>query len=81
MAFGDANVRHAVAFLDIGQHQLYRMGGRMHGRVSKIIELRKPLALQRDRMAYKAYQDSTASRLSKANPENTPNDPRPTKPR
>lgn len=53
----------------------------LDSRTSTPVELRKPLALQRDRMAYKAYQDSNASRLSGANPENTPNDPRPTNPR
>jgi hypothetical protein len=36
------------------------------------VELRKPLALQKDRMAYKAYQTSTLSRLSGAHPENLP---------
>ena len=53
----------------------------LDSRTNALIELRKPLALQRDRMAYKAYQDSNASRLSGANPENTSNDPRPTNPR
>jgi hypothetical protein len=53
----------------------------LDSRTSTVLELRKPLALQKDRMAYKAYQDLNLSRLSGANPENTPNEPRPTHPR
>jgi hypothetical protein len=45
-----------------------------------LIELRKPLALQKDRMAYKAYQASTLSRLSGAYPEKNTNEPRPKNP-
>ena len=45
-----------------------------------LIELRKPLALQKDRMAYKAYQASTLSRLSGAYPEKNTNEPRSQKP-
>jgi hypothetical protein len=50
-------------------------------RTSTLLELRKPLALQKDRMAYKAYQATTNSRLSGANPENTSNEPRHTQTR
>lgn len=45
-----------------------------------LIELRKPLALQKDRMAYKAYQASTLSRLSGAYPEKNTSEPRPKNP-
>ena len=45
-------------------------------RTGTLLELRKPLALQKDRMAYKAYQTANNSRLSGAHPENTSNEPR-----
>jgi hypothetical protein len=53
----------------------------LDGRSGAPFELRRPLALQKDRMAYKAYQALNLSRLSGAESEKTSKEPRSTNPR